>query len=131
MDNNTTQKESLNAQEDQQKAGKESIIINKKTAIIILVIIAIGALAYFCKGLFIVATVNGSPISRLTVIRELEKTSGKSLLDSLITEKLIQNEADAKKITVSSDEINVEIKKLKIRSWPRAARLIRSSLRRT
>jgi len=117
MDNNTIQAESLNAQEHQQKAYKKSIKIkiSIKTAIIIVVIIALGVLAYIYKGLFIAATVNGSPISRLAIIQELEKASGKNLLDSLIIEKLVQNEANAKKITVSNDEINGEIKKIEDR----------------
>ncbi len=110
MDNDTIQKESLNTEEHRQKADKKSMKIGVKTAIIIAVVIIIGALAYAYKGLFIAATVDGSPISRLTVIQELEKASGKSLLDSLINEKLIQNEVSAKKIVVSDDEINSEIK---------------------
>ncbi len=112
MDNNTTKTESLNTQKYQQKADKKSIKISIKTAIIIVVIIALGVLAYVYKGLFIAATVDGSPISRLAIIQKLEKASGKNLLDSLITEKLIQKEANAKKITVSNDEINAEIKKI-------------------
>jgi foldase protein PrsA len=113
MDNNTTQTESLNTQEHQQKADKISIKISIKTAIIIVVIIVVGVLAYVYKGLFIAATVNGSPISRLAIIQKLEKASGKNLLDSLITEKIVQNEANAKNITVSNDEINAEIKNIK------------------
>jgi len=111
MDNNKAQTESLSTQEYQQKADKKSIKIkiSIKTAIIIVVIIALGVLAYVCKGLFIAATVDGSPINRLTVIQKLEKASGKSLLDSLITEKLVQNEANAKRISVSNDEINTQI----------------------
>ena len=112
MDNNIIQAESISAPESQQKADNKSIKINIKTAIIIVVIIALGVLGYFYKGLFIAATVNGSPISRLTIIQKLEKASGKNLLDSLITEKLVQNEANAKKIIVSNDEINGEIKKI-------------------
>ena len=112
MKKNTIQEESLSVQDDQQKAGKTSIKISKKTAIIIAVVILVGVLAYTYKGLFIAATVNGSPISRLAIIQKLEKASGKKLLDSLITEKLIQNEASAKKIVVSDEEINGEIKKI-------------------
>ncbi len=112
MDNNTIQAESQNAQEHQQKADKKPIKITIKTAILIAVIIALGVLAYVYKGLFIAATVNGSPISRLSIIQKLEKASGKNLLDSFITEKLVQKEADAKKIVVSNDEINGEIKKI-------------------
>jgi hypothetical protein len=110
MDNDTMQKESLSVEEHQQKADKKSVKIGVKTAIIIAVVIIIGALAYGYKGLFIAAIVDGSPISRLAVIQKLEKASGKSLLDSLINEKLIGNEVSAKKIVVSDDEINSEIK---------------------
>ena len=112
MNNSIFQKESLNTQEHQQKASKISIKISVKTAIIIAAIIALGALAYIYKGLLIVATVNGSPISRLAIIQKLEKASGKNLLDSLITEKLVQNVAKIKGIVISNDEINGEIKKI-------------------
>ena len=88
------------------------IKISRKTAIIIVVIVALGVLGYAYKGLFIAATVNGSPISRLAIVQELEKASGKNLLDSLIVEKLVRKEADAKKIIVSNDEISGEIKKI-------------------
>ena len=103
---------STNSQEHQQKADKKPIKISVKTVILIAVIIALGVLAYIYKGLFIAVTVNGSPISRLSIIQKLEKASGKNLLDSLIIEKLVQNEVSAKKIVVSNDEINGEIKKI-------------------
>lgn len=113
MENSAIKSESLNAQEHkQQKTDKKSKRIGIKTIVIIAVIIILGALAYINKGLFIAATVDGSPISRLDIIKKLEKASGKNLLDSLIAEKLIQNEANAKKITVSNDEIDAEIKKI-------------------
>ena len=112
MDNKTIQPEPVSVQNQQPKADKKSIKISRKTAIIIVVIIALAVLAYIYKGLFIVATVNGSPISRLSVIEKLEKQAGKSLLNSLIDEKLIQEEADAKKIIISDDEIKGEIKKI-------------------
>lgn len=114
MENNTLNGESINPQEQvpPQKAGKKSIKIGLKTALIIAAVIILGALGYVYKDLFIAATVNGSPISRLDVIKKLEKTSGKNLLDSLIVEKLIQSEADAKKVVVSNDEIDAEIKKI-------------------
>jgi foldase protein PrsA len=94
------------------EAVKKIIKNNLKIIIVIAVIIVLGILGYFFRGLFIAATVNGSPISRLSIIQKLEKVSGKTLLDSLITEKLVQNEVDAKKITISDDEINAEIKRV-------------------
>src|SRR3989344_2544492 len=110
MDSDTIQESSLPIKEHPQKYTQRSIRISMKTAIIIAVIIAIGVLAYVYKGIFIAATVDGSPIMRLAIIQKLEKTSGKGLLDSLINEKLVQNEARAKKIIVSDDEINSQIK---------------------
>ncbi len=116
MNNDLLQAEQSGVQESQQKTEKKFIKISFKKAtlliIILIIIIAIGVLVYVNKGLFIAATVNGNSISRLTIIQKLEKASGKSLLDSLITEKLIQDEASAKKIVISNEEINGEIKKI-------------------
>jgi parvulin-like peptidyl-prolyl isomerase len=123
MDNSTIKIEQLDSMEptkmepadnleSRKKVEKKSIKINVKALIIVIVIIALGVVAYLSRGLIIAATVDGSTISRLTVIHELEKVSGKSLLDSLITEKLINNEALAKGITVSDEEVNAEIKNI-------------------
>jgi len=91
-------------------AFKKRQFISTKTAIIIAVIIILAALVYYYKGLFIAATINGSPITRLAVIKELEKASGKQVLDSLITKKLINNEAIKKGISITSEEVDAEIK---------------------
>ena len=83
---------------------------NKKVILAFVVVLAIGAAAYYLRGLVIAATVNGTPISRLSVIRLLEKRSGKNALDVLITQMLIESEAKAKGITVSGDELDQAIK---------------------
>lgn len=77
-------------------------------AVVILILIAV----FFAKGLFVAATVNGSPISRLSVIKELEKEGGKQVLESLIDKKLIQMELDKQKISVTKEEIDQEVKKI-------------------
>jgi parvulin-like peptidyl-prolyl isomerase len=64
---------------------------------------------YFLKGYFVAATVNGSPISRFAVIGELEKRGGPSILDNLINDKLIRQDAMKKNITVSKAEIDAAI----------------------
>lgn len=114
MENEIRQEGVPKEQEIQPSADRQEakIKINKKTVIIIAAIVALGSLIYSAKGLFIAATVNGSPISRLSVISKLEKSSGKNLLDSLITEKLVKNEAKLKKIIISDDEVNGEIKRI-------------------
>jgi FKBP-type peptidyl-prolyl cis-trans isomerase (trigger factor) len=97
---------------EEQKIDKKSIKISKKLIIIISIIIALGILAWLAKGLFVAAIVDGSPISRASIVQKLEKEAGKNLLESLVIEKLIQNEAKIKQITVSDEEINAEIKKI-------------------
>lgn len=85
----------------------------RNIALLVLLILAIiGVLLYQNKGLFVVATVNGTPIYRTSVISALEKQSGKTTLDSLITESLIMSEAEKMGKSVSEDEINAEVKKI-------------------
>ncbi|HPA25811.1 MAG TPA: SurA N-terminal domain-containing protein [bacterium] len=86
--------------------------INRKTLLILGAIIVVLVLAYVFvyRKIFIVATVDGSPISRLTIIKKLEKASGKALLDSLINEKLVNNEAIAQNIVVTDEEVETIIK---------------------
>jgi len=95
------------------KPKKIAISIHKNVIIagVVIVIIAIiGGLLFYYKSLFIAAMVNGSPISRLAVIYELEKTSGKKTLESLITKKLIDDEARAKGIVITSADVDAELK---------------------
>ena len=88
---------------------KITINLNLKTATIIGGVIVVSALLFAIKGLFVAAMVNEFPISRLSVIQELERGSGKAVLESLIVEKLINNEADKKDIKVSDDEVDAEV----------------------
>lgn len=87
---------------------------NKRTLFIALAIAAVlivGALA-FAKGLVVAATVNGTPISRLAIINELEKRGGKEALDNSIQKSLIDSELRAKGITVAQEDVDAEIKKI-------------------
>ena len=89
---------------------KKKIIL--KIAIILLAVGAIGGLVYYFKGLFVAATVNGFPIMRVSVIRELERASGKEALDAILSKKLVEDEAKNKGITVTAEEIDSQIKNI-------------------
>ncbi len=102
--------ESPITKEDYLKELRKQRLFGIKIAAIIAIVVLIGFLIYYNKGLFIAATVNGTPISRRAVIKELESVSGKSALESLITQKLINDEALKKGVTVTSDEVDTEIK---------------------
>lgn len=82
-----------------------------KTTLVVTLLIILGLLYYF-KGLFVVAIVNGEPISRLSEIRELEKQNGKQVLESLVTKTLILQEAKKQNATISQTEIDQAIKKI-------------------
>lgn len=66
---------------------------------------------YLYKTLFPVAIVNGEPITRNVYVSEMEKQSGKQIINSLVTKSLITQEAKKQKITVGQNEINDELKK--------------------
>ena len=93
-----------------EKLEKERV----KRNLVILIAIAIlgGGVLYRFKGQFIVASVNGQFISRLSLIAELEKQGGKTTLDSLITQALILQEAEKKGITVGNDKLDQEMQQI-------------------
>jgi hypothetical protein len=82
------------------------------TAFLIIFIIILALGVYFFRSLFIAATVNGQPIWRLNLIRELEIQSGKETLNGLISKTLVLQEAKKQNVIVSKEEIDQEIKNL-------------------
>ncbi len=86
--------------------------ITKRNGIILLAIFLLAFAIYFFRDLFVAATVNGQPISRLQVVQELEKQNGKQTLESLVTKNLILQEMEKKNITVTNEEVTSEIKKI-------------------
>src|SRR3990167_8116488 len=94
---------------------KISGYLKTRTAVIAVAILLLGGLGYYYKNLLVVATVNGSPISRWSVLSQLEASSGKSVLDSIITKKLIENEAASKNVSVTAEDVDTEIKSIEER----------------
>lgn len=85
---------------------------NRRSLLLALGIILLAIVIYFAKGLLVAATVNGQPISRLAVIRDLERQSGQMSLDSMITRALVFQEAAKKNIEASDKDIDGEIAKI-------------------
>jgi foldase protein PrsA len=77
----------------------------------LVLVILLGGLYYF-KNQFISATVNGQPIWRLTLIKELEKQSGKATLENLVTKVLILQEAKKQKVVITKEEIDQKMKEV-------------------
>lgn len=81
----------------------------------------IGILFIFLFGLFVglqfrniipAATVNGEKISRPEFLEKLVKTSGQPVLNAIITEKLVYQEAKKRNIVISSKEVNAKMAEL-------------------
>jgi hypothetical protein len=85
---------------------------NKKTLYLLVFLAVLLGLLYYFKDLFVVATVNGKPISRMSVVTQLEKQSGKETVDNLVTKELITQEARKKGITVTKEDVEAEVKKI-------------------
>lgn len=85
---------------------------NKKRSLLLAGIIAGAILLYLLRGLLVAATVNGEPISRLSVVKDLETQGGKAVIDRMITRKLIDQEAEKKKIQASQEDVDKEVKKI-------------------
>ncbi len=78
-------------------------------AIAVAVLAIIGAYLY-TRGYIVAATVNGNPISRLSVIKTLEEENGKQTLEAAINKQLIEEAFEKQNITASAEEVAAEIK---------------------
>jgi len=102
-----------------EKAVKKNIVPNlmvrptKKIFLRGLILfLVLGSLIYFSVRFFLVASVNGQLIGRLTIIKELERQGGKNTLDTIILKILVNQEAKKRKITVNQKDIDAEIQKI-------------------
>lgn len=77
---------------------------------LVVVVLALGFMRY--KYLFIPAVVNGSPIYSWQYVKVLNQTAGKQVMDQLVVEKLIAQEADKQKVTLTNEEVDGEFARL-------------------
>ncbi len=85
-----------------------------KLQIGILVALLLAGVVYLLRGWFVIAFVNGQPITRLQLINDLESQYGKQAENNLVTKTLILQEAKKKGVNVSAAEVNDEIKKIEL-----------------
>lgn len=93
---------------------KETEDRNKSYVIIVLVVLAIAGFLFFFKSYLIAASVNGKLISRLGIIKRLEKQGGKKELDVAISQTLIEQEAQKRKIIISMSDIDKQYTLIKM-----------------
>ncbi|MBW6442154.1 SurA N-terminal domain-containing protein [Patescibacteria group bacterium] len=85
---------------------------NKVLAIGIFAVMVAFLGGYYFKGMIIAATVNGKPIWRYSVVKQLEQYQGSSLLNSLIDQQLIKQEAKEKGVEPTEEELAEQVKQV-------------------
>jgi hypothetical protein len=105
-----TQEVKVDTVAENNKPKGRSIRVHKVTVIIAVVIILLGVLLYYGRGFFVAAVVNGQPISRLAIVQEAEKASGRQAMASLIRNTLVEQEAREQNVTVSEGDVDKQIK---------------------
>lgn len=101
----------------EQTQPKVAVAVDKKKMALGAALVLVIVLAYLAwTGLqpqLVAARVNGQTISRLEVIRELEKQGGANVLDSLISDRLLESKAASENVTISASDVAGEVDKLK------------------
>jgi len=98
--------------EPQPKTSPSSPKQNSYLVALGILLIALVSLIYYFKSSFIAAIVNGQPIWRTTLNKQLTKQFGEQLLESLITQTLIEQQAKTKGIIISGEKIASETAKI-------------------
>jgi len=83
--------------------------IKKPKIFVPIAIIILLILIFIFRGLFVVALVNGKPISRIQYEQILQAQAGKQVMNSLVTKTLLQEEASKRNISVSQAELDAQI----------------------
>lgn len=86
--------------------------LGKKGIIALSVILGLVVIALLVRFFFIAAIVNGKPIGRIEVLSVAEKQGGKTILDSLIDQDLVLQEAKNQKINITQAQIDTEVKNI-------------------
>jgi len=104
----TEKKAAINLEDKDKKEVKVKKASSKKFVLLVFILLlltALGLWIYSHLDWFVVATVNGKPIWRTELIKELEKRSGKQTASFLLSKALVYQEAKNKGINVSENEI--------------------------
>ncbi len=91
---------------------KSLVFKHKKLIVLAAIVFTSFAAGFLSRDLIPVAAVNNETIRRPVFIQALLKFGGKQVLNTLVTEKLILQEAKKKRVTVSRAEIDEKIEQL-------------------
>ncbi len=84
----------------------------RKVVIFVFLILILALIFILVSRFMVVAYVNGRPISRFSVIKQLESQGGQEVVDNLINKSLIEQEASDLNINISDEDVENEIKNI-------------------
>lgn len=114
----TKEEASQRAAVSEKTPSKFAFSIKRSYIITAITLILLTALLYYFRSFFVVAIVNGKPITRMAVIKELEKQGGQQALSSIVRKTIIEQEARKKNIAIPQEEIDKEFEKVKASAGP-------------
>lgn len=82
--------------------------------VMLVVVVIVLALLYVFRGEFVAALIDGTPISRLAVVHELERQSGAQVLDALVNQALVEKKATEQGIIVTEEEIEQALSDIRV-----------------
>ena len=74
-----------------------------------LIIVGLAVLAFFNKGWFIAATVNGQPLTNLEVQKRLNSSYKESVVNQMVGEKILEQEGTKKGVVISQQDLNSRV----------------------
>ena len=87
--------------------------VNFKQLVPLFLVLLVVAGLYYYRSEFVVATVNGKPITRHQMLTEFEKNGADQVLDSIVIQTLIKQKVKEEGIEISNEDIAAEIKNIK------------------
>jgi len=90
-------------------ASMKEALRKPKVFVPLIVVIILGLLFLF-RSSFVVALVNGQPISRMEYNQQLEAQAGKQVMNSLVTQLLVEQEASRRHISVSQSDLDTQVR---------------------
>ncbi len=83
-----------------------------KLLLLIVVFFILGGIIYKNKGLIIIGTIDGKPITSIELYKRMVNQYGKQTFDQMVAEEIIINEANKRGIAISDQDIDQEISKI-------------------
>lgn len=104
--------EEKNKEMEKEETSKMNPMQSKKTTMMLaaaIIVVVVVALLYVFRGSYLAAMVNGKPIWKWSLATKLEDTYGETVLDQMILEALIYQEADKQNVSIDTAVIDTEL----------------------